>query len=84
MAWDQSLGRDENLMMAFKLYPNWKTILRQAWSIRFAVLAAMFSFAEVFNSLLGSSYLSPGMFALASGFFASAGFISRLVAQKNV
>lgn len=84
MAWDQSLGRDENLIMAFKLYPNWKMILRQAWSIRFAVLAAIFSFAEVFNSLLGSSYLSPGMFALASGFFASAGFISRLVAQKNV
>lgn len=70
--------------MAFQLYPNWKTILRQAWSIRFAVLAALFSFAEVVNSLLGSSYLSPGKFALASGFFASAGFISRLVAQKNV
>ncbi|HQR84627.1 MAG TPA: hypothetical protein PL192_06905 [Polynucleobacter sp.] len=70
--------------MVLKLYPNWKTILKQAWSIRFAILAALFSFAEVFNSLLGSSYLSPGMFALASGFFASAGFISRLVAQKNV
>ena len=84
MAWYESRIWDEILIMGLKLYPNWKTILKQAWSIRFAILAALFSFAEVFNSLLGSSYLSPGMFALASGFFASAGFISRLVAQKNV
>lgn len=67
-----------------KLYPNWKSILRHAWSVRFAALAAFFSFCEVANALAGQQYLSPGKFAVLSGVFASAGFLSRLVAQRNI
>jgi len=66
-----------------KLYPNWKTILRKGWSIRFMVVAGLLSGAEVTLPLF-SDYFPRTIFALLSFFAVGGAFISRLVAQEGV
>jgi hypothetical protein len=66
-----------------KLYDNWKEILKQAWSIRFIVLAGVLSGIEVILPFFADS-MPRGVFSLLSFFAVSGAFISRIVAQKNV
>lgn len=65
------------------LYPNWKTILKEAWSIRFMIIAGLLSAGEVVLPMFGD-VIPRSLFASLSGFFCCAAFISRLVAQKDV
>lgn len=77
---------------AFKnisLYPNWKTILKKAWSMRFMALAAFFNAATVVIALY--SYKFPELhgngkiiFATAAFICTSAAFISRIIYQKDL
>ena len=66
-----------------KLYPNWRTILRKAWSIRFIFLAGLFSAIEVGLPYFGNQ-IPAGAFAALTAFFCGAAFIARLVAQRDV
>lgn len=66
-----------------KLAPDWKRVLRRAWSIRLVLLAGVFSAAEVTLPFLEPS-IPPGIFAALSGLAAGGAFIARLVAQKGL
>ncbi|HOW46151.1 MAG TPA: hypothetical protein P5305_04035 [Rubrivivax sp.] len=63
-----------------KLLPDWKTVLRNAWSVRLAALAALLSAAEVVLPMFFDVF-NPGVFAAMSGLVAMAGAFVRLVAQ---
>lgn len=66
-----------------KLYPNWKTILRKGWSIRFMLVAGLLSGCEValpvFADSIPRNVFGGLMFMTVGG-----AFISRLVAQKDI
>lgn len=67
-----------------KLLPDWRNVLRKAWSIKFMVLAAIMSGAEVVMSILQpSNTLPPGVFAALAGVVTSAALVARLLAQNE-
>lgn len=66
-----------------KLYDNWKTIVRKAWSVRFMAVAGVLSGVEVALPFF-QDVLPRGTFAALSGVFVGAAFVARLVAQKEV
>lgn len=65
------------------LKPDWRAVLRYAWSIRFIALAAILSGVEVALPLFVYSF-PRGIFAALSLLTTAAAFVARLVAQKNV
>lgn len=66
-----------------KLIPNWKTILKKAWSIRLILIAGLFSGAELVLPMYAGS-LPRGRFAALSLVVTAAALVSRLVAQKGL
>lgn len=70
--------------MAF--LPDWKDILKHAWSIRLILLAALLSGIEVFLALTDASFwgLPRGVFAGASALVSAGAFLARLSAQPNL
>lgn len=65
------------------LLDDWRSVLRRAWSIRFSLLAAAFTAAEVVVPLFGD-ILPRGVFVLLA-FAASIGAtIARIVAQPEM
>lgn len=65
------------------LLNDWRRVLRRAWSIRFSLLAAAFTAAEVVVPLF-SDVLPRGLFVLLA-FSASIGAaLARLVAQPEM
>ena len=65
--------------------PNWRDVLRYAWSVRFILLAALFSGLEIAWPLLdGLLPIPQRTFAVMSGLFVAAAFVARLVAQKKL
>ena len=69
------------------LLDNWRCVLRRAWSIRFSLLAAAFTAAEVVVPLFGDVLLDVmprGAFVLLA-FAASIGAtVARIVAQPEM
>ena len=69
------------------LLDDWRRVLRRAWSIRFALLAAAFTAAEVMVPLFGDVLLDVmprGAFVLLA-FAASIGAtVARIVAQPEM
>jgi hypothetical protein len=64
------------------LLPDWRAILRRAWSIRLMLLAAVLSGVEVVLPLF--AHLFPhGTFAALSFLAVAAALVARLVAQKS-
>lgn len=69
----------------FKLAPEWKRILRQAWSIRFIALAALFSGLEIGLPFMeGLLPIPQGVFAALIMFCVIAAFVTRIIAQSNM
>ena len=66
-----------------KLYPNWKTILRKGWSIRFMLVAGILSGCEVALPVFADA-IPKNTFAILSFLAVGGAFISRLVAQEGV
>ena len=65
------------------LLDDWRRVLRRAWSIRFSLLAAAFTAAEVVVPLFGD-VLPRGPFVLLA-FAASIGAtVARIVAQPEM
>ena len=65
------------------LLTNWPRVFRQAWSIRFSLLAACFTAVEVVLPFMGD-LLPRGLFVLLA-FAASLGAtVARLVAQPKM
>lgn len=65
------------------LLPDWKDILKKAWSIRFLALAGLLSGLEVALPFF-SEAIPRGPFAALSAMAVGGAFIARLVAQKDV
>lgn len=65
------------------LLPDWRRILRRAWSLRLAALAGLLSAAEVILPLYADA-LPRGLFAALSGVTITAAMLARLVAQKGM
>lgn len=67
------------------LVRNWREVLRYAWSIRFMVLSACLSGAEVwFSFAQPSEAIPPGTFAALAAVTSVASTLARFVAQKKV
>ena len=69
--------------MEVTLYPNWREILRRAWSIRFMLLAGALSAVEVALPFFADQF-PRGTFAALSRLAVGAAFVARLVAQRDV
>lgn len=66
-----------------RLIPNWRDVLRWAWSIRLAALAAFLSGVEIVLPFL-SEAIPRGIFVGMSFLFTVGAFIARFVAQKEI
>ena len=64
------------------LAPDWKKILKKAWSVRLLVVSALFTAAEVVVPLFYDQ-LPRNMFALLSGVTAAGALIARVTLQKG-
>lgn len=62
------------------LLPDWKRILRRAWSLRLAVLSALLSSIEVILPMFVDS-LPRNVFAVLAMLAAIAAGVARIVAQ---
>lgn len=68
-----------------KLVPNWRHVLRKAWSVRLMLLAGLLSGLEAALSLAGNIlHIKPGAFAVLSGLTVAAAFVTRILAQKEL
>lgn len=65
-----------------RLDSNWKKIIRQAWSIRLLIVAAVLSGVEVALPFFADKF-PQGPFAALSFVAVSGAFVARLVAQKE-
>ena len=66
-----------------KLLPNWREILRNAWSVRFVVASGLLSAADVILSLWFQ--VRPTFWlAVASGTISILALVARLVPQKSL
>ncbi|MCD4511551.1 hypothetical protein LQT97_09900 [Brucella pseudogrignonensis] len=66
-----------------QLVPDWRHVLRKAWSVRLILLAGLLTGIEVALPLLGDAYPIPtGLFAILSLVVTMAAFVMRLVSQK--
>lgn len=68
-----------------KLLSNWRAVLRHAWSVRFMVLAAVFSGAEIAWPFLEEIVPVPrSTFGIVSGLLTMAALVARFVAQEKI
>ena len=68
-----------------RLLPDWRDILRRAWSIRLMLLAGLLSGCEAVLSATGTDWLPVPRWASALIVLAviSAAFVTRLLAQRQ-
>lgn len=66
-----------------KLVPEWKRILRRAWSIRLSVIAALFAGAESIVPIFGD-LLPRNAFAILSFVTVVGAAVSRIIAQPSL
>ncbi|MCX2698346.1 DUF7940 domain-containing protein [Ochrobactrum chromiisoli] len=60
-----------------QLVPDWRHVLRKAWSVRLILLAGLLTGIEVALPLLGDAYPIPtGIFALLSLVITMAAFVT--------
>lgn len=74
--------------MNFTLKTDWRHILRNAWSIRLAILAAVLSGVEVAFNVMTAFEIIPrfmpgGVFAAIAGLVTVGAFFARILAQKE-
>ncbi|MCF1740714.1 DUF7940 domain-containing protein [Paradevosia shaoguanensis] len=68
-----------------KLLPDWKRVLRHAWSIRLILLAGLLSGLEVAQPLVADILpIPPLTFAILAMMVTAAAFVARLMAQKSL
>jgi len=70
-------------MSRIRLAPDWKLILRKAWSIRLMLLAGILTGCEAVLPLYQDT-IPRGLFAVLSMIAIVGGFIARLLAQKDM
>lgn len=68
--------------MKSRINPEWKNILKRAWSVRFMLLASVFIGAEAIVPLFVDA-LPRGVFAALTFVSIIFGTISRVIVQKD-
>lgn len=66
-----------------KLLPDWRDILKTAWSVKFLVAAGLVSFAETVMQIAGTALLPTGFAPAIVGILSSLGILARVLAQKE-
>lgn len=69
-----------------RLDPDWRRILRLAWSVRIMVMAALLTGAEAVATVIGVEWipLPPTMRALLLFALVAAALVARILAQRNM
>ena len=65
------------------LLPNWKTIVRKAWSVRLIIMAGLLSGLEAAMPFIDDQ-MPRGVFAVTSLLVTGAAFVARILAQKGI
>ena len=65
------------------LVPNWRRLIRKAWSMRLMAVAGSLSAVEVVLPFFATSF-PTGLFAALSGVSVGAAFVARIVAQRDL
>ena len=68
---------------ALMLLPDWKDILKRAWSVKFLALAGVVSGCEAIMQVAGASLLPAGVGPAVVGVLAALGILARVLAQKE-
>lgn len=66
-----------------RLIPEWKQVLRRAWSIKFMLLAGALSAGEVFLQITDTAAIPKGVFAALSGLVTTFAMVARVMAQHE-
>ena len=68
------------------LIPDWRLVLRRAWSIRLILLAGLFAGAAVAVELMSPDMLGlpPEIFAALAAVVNAVALLARLLAQKEM
>ena len=68
-----------------QLLPDWRTVLRRAWSLRLILLAGLLTGCEAVLSAMGTEWLPVPRWASALIVMVviGAAFVTRLLAQKG-
>ena len=70
--------------MIVSLIPDWKIVLKKAWSVRFTIASAVFSALEMIVPMIQPGEVQRGLFA-GVAFLISIGATGvRVLAQKEV
>ena len=67
-----------------RLIPDWRTVLRKAWSVKFNVAATVFGAAEVVVAIWKPDGMPAGVFAGCAAAVSIFANVSRLMAQKEL
>lgn len=68
-----------------KLLPNWRDVLRYAWSVKLIIIACALSAVEAVLPFIPELYMVPrGLFALLTLAVAFAALFARFVAQRSI
>ena len=65
------------------LLPDWKDILKKAWSVKFLGLAALVSGCEAVMQIAGASFLPAGVGPAVIGVLSALGILARVMAQRE-
>lgn len=65
------------------LLPDWKDILKRAWSVKFLTMAAVVSGCETILQVSGTQILPPGVGPAVVGVLSALGILARVLAQKE-
>lgn len=69
------------------LLPDWKDIIKKAWSVRLLILAGVLSGIEVALQILeptAAEAMPKGVFAALSGLVTAGALLARVIAQNGV
>lgn len=79
------MAQENGKIMNLRLHPDWKAILKHAWSVRLIVITAILTGAEAALPFV-TEFVSanPVVWALITFSVTVAALISRIVAQKDV
>lgn len=67
-----------------KLIPDWKRVLKKAWSIRLILIATILSAIEAALPFITFVSIPPGYLALLVAFITGSAFAARIIAQSNM
>lgn len=68
-----------------KLLPNWRDVLRYAWSVKLIIIACALSAIEAVLPFIPELYMVPrGLFALMTLVTAFSALFARFVAQRSI